>query len=409
MENLEAKKIFRKKILKTVSLILLFRFLTHVPMPFIKVSALNSLKENQIIAFMSMFSGGALSGFTLMAVGVNSYITANIVIQLMTHSIESLYRMSKIPGGQKRIKKIQMVFGLIIAFITSIIMTYTFNVNYHMLIKNVWYVYLIIAIMHTFGTGIAMWIGEYIEDNGFGNGVSLLIFVNIVSRVPSIILSQKIGLAKHTLAVENLILGVCVVLLIFIAIIISETSEKRIPLIYAKSLARGGKKARSYFPIKINLSGVMPIIFTTTLLQLISFLAMIKNEKISSFFKTYLNTGSNYYLLLMGFLIFIFAYFYKDLIFNEDEIAEDMQSHAAVIDGIEQGVETSKYLKKVSSDVTLIGAVYLVIVAVVPMLIFKKIGFNMIASTSLMIMTNVSIEFIKKFINEKRLLKFKTL
>lgn len=406
---MEARKVFRRKILITIGLIVLFRILTHVPMPFVKLEALRSLEKNQVVAFMSLFSGGALSGFTLMAVGINSYITANIVVQLMTHSIESLYRMSKIPGGQKRIKKIQMILGLVVAFITSIIATYVFDLNYHMLINNSWYVYLIIAIIHTIGTGIAIWIGEYIEDNGFGNGVSLLIFINIVSRIPSIVLSYKTGLNNKTLSVENLTLGIIVVLLIFVAIIISETSEKRIPLTYAKSLARGGKKARSYFPIKINLSGVMPIIFTTTLLQLVSFAAMLKDEKISKFFKTYLVSGSPYYLALMGFLIFIFAYFYKDLIFNETEIAEDMQSHAAVIDGVEQGVETAKYLKRVSSDITFIGAIYLVIVAVVPMMIFKKIGFNMIASTSLMIMTNVSVEFIKKFINEKRLLKFKTL
>lgn len=411
IKTLLNNKDLRDKIFFTLLMIFLFRVLSFVPVPFINREALKLIAENGIISYASTFTGGALSNFTLMATGISAYISASIIIQLLTYAIQKLHDIQKSPGGDKVIKRYTIVVGIIMAFFISLGTTITMQSHYQLLTKPYWYVYLLIAVIHCTGTGIAIWIGETITEKGFGNGVSLLIFINIITSLPNMISTLGSELSDGHIAWYFFILIILLSATVLVAIVISETSSRKIPLQYSKASARGATmfgSAQGSFPIKLNLTGVMPVIFASTILQAVSMVGQYAKGPFAEFLDKYLSYGTVAYAILMSALIFMFSYFYTALIFDPKEIADNIQSQGGIIPGIRPGKPTADYINNVNKNLTFVGALYLALIALIPTLVFSYIGFNGLATTSMMIMVGVSLETTQKIRTETKARTVKT-
>lgn len=346
-----------------------------------------------------------------MATGISAYISASIIIQLLTYAIQALHDVQKSPGGDKIIKRYTVIVGVIMAFVISIGTTITMQNIYGILTNPVWYVYLLIATIHSIGTGLAVWIGETITQKGFGNGVSLLIFINIISSIPSLLNNTLKDISAGRLIWYYGLLVLFLLVVVLISIVISESSARKIPIQYSKASARGATsfgQSQNYFPIKVNLTGVMPIIFASTIMQIVSMASQYAPEKIASFLTKYLSYGSIIYAIIMSVLIFMFSYFYSALIFDPKEISDNIQSNGGCIPGIRPGKPTGDYIRQVNKNLTFIGAMYLSLIALIPTIIFSAIGFNGLATTSMMILVGVSLETCQKIKVETKSRIYKT-
>ena len=289
-------KELRNKILFSLFLLFLFRVLSHIPVPWVDTSQLKSITETGILSMTNLFSGGALQNYTFMATGISAYISASIIIQLLTFMSPKMHAISREAGGNKKIKKITIFFGIISALIGSFVTTMALEKTYGLLSNNSWYVFVVIALLQALGTGIAIAIGETITEKGFGNGVSLLIFINIASSFPTQIQNIIWSLNNDTttyLAVFTCLL-VMAITIAFVTFL--ETSEYRLKVLYSQTAIRGqsfGNSNQSFFPIKVDLSGVMPIIFASYVLQLISIVTyFIDNEKVLKTLNAFLSPGN---------------------------------------------------------------------------------------------------------------------
>ena len=396
MKKFFKNKDLQKRILFTLTFLLLFRVVSFIPVPFVNRESLKAMSEVGAIAYVSMFSGGALSNFTVMATGISSYISASIIVQLLTYGVQRFHDLAKSPGGDRVIKKITIILGVISSFVISLGTTITLQRTFNILTNDSWYVFFLIAIIHSAGTGFAVWIGETITKKGFGNGVSLLILVNIVSNIPNMIMNTKESLANESLS--DIGLGICLIIIIFVGfgIVVFDKSERQIKIKYTKAIARGKTSFGStsgYLPIKLNMSGVMPIIFASTIMQLITIISSAISGGEANKWIAHGTIGNG---IIMAGLIFFFSYFYNALIFNPMEISNNIQSNGGVIPGIRPGLATGEYIKKINQSLTFFGSIYLAIIALIPSIVFAKIGFNGLATTSLMILVGVGIEISEK-------------
>lgn len=383
-------KDLRKKIFYTISLLFLFRFLSYIPVPWVDAMKLRSLLDNPVLEMAGIFSGGALSSFTLMATGISSYITASIVIQLLTYSIPKLYEISKSPNADEVIKKITSILGVILSIITSLGLTLMFDRMFGFLIVSEPYVFISIALIHALGTMIAINIGESITDKGIGNGVSLLIFVNVVSELPR----KVLDLVNNPLFTEQqklLFFGTIFVMVLMIVIL--ELSEKRINVRYAKNmLSDVGINKNTYIPLKLNVNGVMPIIFSTTIIQtLVVVSEFISNPTFDKIMRT-IGPGTPVYPIVTTILIFLFSFFYSSLVFNPKDIAENLQLNGGLIGDIRPGRATARYIQREGREVTLINSMFLAALSLLPVVVLTKMGFPMVGATTIMIVISVAIE-----------------
>lgn len=406
------KDTLQNKIIVSFLLILLFRILSQIPIPWVDTSALTEVADEGILSYANLFSGGALKNYTLMATGISSYISASIVIQILTFSSPKLHDMSKDAAGQKQIKKLTIYLGILSAVLSSFGVTTMLEETYGLLTNQSWYVYVVIAIIHAAGTAIAILIGETITEKGFGNGVSLLIFINIASSIPSqiqnISLQYKMDLATVgtiVIAIVTLIISICFVTFV-------ETSERRLPIQYSQTSMRSGAmggKDKSYFPIKVNISGVMPVIFASYITQVLSILLrFIETESINNAISQVLTNGTIPNIIFMAICIAVFSYLYNFLAFDVHEISENIQTQGGTIPGIRPGKPTKDYLIQKKNNLTFIGIIYLSIVAIIPMTIAYYTGVTIVASTSLIIIVGVSLETVKSLLVEISLNKKKT-
>lgn len=393
----------RDKLLFSLLMIIIFRILSHIPVPFVDVDSLALIGSIDIFGLLNTFSGGALKNFTMMATGISAYISASIVIQLLSYFIPAIHIMTRSPGGDKKIKKITIILGVIVALITSVITTYTMNNYYSILTNTSWYVYVTIAVLHAIGTVIAIWIGESITEKGFGNGMSLLVCINVLSSIPSTISSIK----SSEIELIPLLTMITFAIIIILLTIVAETSERRIPLFYPKAMVRGTKN-NMFFPIKLNISGVMPIILASYVVQLFSLLGKMDN-KVGQIMSEIFNYNSVHYIIIFAVLIFLFTYIYAIISFDTKEIAENIQKNEAIIPSIRPGKETEKYVENVRKSVTKISSIYLTFIYFVPTLILTLLDVNYIAATSIIILVGVSIETCKSLKVEIQLRDFKTL
>ena len=406
----------RTKILFTLLILLIYRLGAQLPVPYISTSLLQSASlysSGSIFNYLNILSGDAFGKATLFALSVSPYITSSIVIQLLTVAIPALQRMSKDgEEGKKKITAITRYTTIALGLITAYgYMKYM--ESYDVLVDDVnWFGKMVIVACYCAGAAIIMWMAERINEHGIGNGVSMILFANIISRVPALLQSVWTMIFTNGgfsgfkwTGIPLAILSVAMTLAITVFIIWFTESERRIPILYAKRVVGrkmyGGQS--SNLPLKLNMSGVMPVIFASSI---VSIPATVASFFPNSKFATWINNAFNYntwlYLIIYLVLIVLFAYFYILISFDPVEVAGNIQKNGGSIPGIRTGRPTVQYIKKILNRVTLIGAIFLCFVAGLPMLIniintlidsssttFAGIAFG---GNSLLIVVGVAIE-----------------
>lgn len=367
----------RKKILFTVLIVLLYRVGTAIPVPFLNAQVLSSSllsSQGSLFQYLNILSGGAMSQATLFALGVSPYITASIVIQLLTIAIPYLERISKEgEEGQKKLNQLTRIATVVLGLVTSFGYYKLLENNNAITNKGVFPAFVII-LSYCAGSSLVMWLAEKINENGIGNGISIILFANIVSRLPSMIHNLWSAYLTSGNAGKIILgIGVIIVSLAATALIVFITdSERRLPIQYAKKVVGrkmyGGQS--STLPLKVNMTGVMPMIFANSIVSIPATIQMFVNPKQGSFWAGFFNlfgTDGWLYAALTAILIVAFAYFYVTISFNPIEVANNLKKNGGFIPGIRPGKPTSDYITKVLSRITLIGALFLVVIAVLPL------------------------------------------
>ena len=401
----------RKKLIYTLIILLIYRFGAIIPVPFVQ-SSLISLPQGSIFEYLNILSGDAFSKATLFALSISPYITASIVIQLLCVAIPALENLSKEgEEGKKKLNTITRFVTVGLALLTS--------VGYYMLMRNTyqcltddgkeWYGIVTIIACYCAGASIIMWLGEKINENGIGNGISIILFANIVAGGPGLV-GTVIDNFKDNISmiIEGKYIGILWIFLTLLVIaavcaavvfvVFITDSERRLPVQYAKRVVGrkmyGGQS--SNLPIKLNMSGVMPIIFASSIISLPITIMQFCGVSESNFWFKLFGTSSPVYIILFFVLIIAFSYFYIAISFNPQEVANNIQKNGGSITGIRPGRPTAEYITKVLSKVTLMGAMFLSVIAIVPM-IANAISGNALAGiafsgSSLLIVVGVAIE-----------------
>ncbi len=404
-------KELRKKILITLGLLILFRVGCALVCPGfnLKDAVAGSSSGTTFFSLMNLLSGDALSNGSILALGVSPYITASIVIQLLTVAIPALERLSKQgEDGRRKIQFYTRICALVLALAQAIGIVVSFQgyVATNVLNLPQWLICTGIVLMLTAGGMFTVWLGEKITQVGVGNGMSLLIFVGIISSASNGIYNAFLQVGEDINNLWSVIIYIVALVLVFGLIVFIDSSERRVGVKYAKQIKGrrmyGGQD--TFIPIKLNASGVMPIIFATSLLTLPQLVMSIfwPNSDAYIWYQTYMGTSSWVYIVFLAVLIFAFAFFYAQITFDTDDISRRLQQQGGFIPGIRPGKTTGDYLKKISKRITLFGAVFLAIIALLPSLAFKAIDdytlatlVNAFSTTGLMIIVSVALEFDK--------------
>ena len=412
----------RKKILFTIFALLIFRLGSAIPVPYINSEQLGFYLEAQsgtILGLMNAMSGGAFATATVFALGVQPYINSSIIIQLLTVAIPALERLQK-EGGEEGRKKIAAITRY-----TTVAIALLQGFGYYTLIKangllnlggmnGVW-AGIVIVVSFTAGSAFIMWLGEQITEFGIGNGISIILFAGILSRVPSMVSSMISGLRAGTLAWWAAVLVVLGILALIVLITWVNGAERRIPVQYAKRQV--GRKMyggqASTLPMKVNMSGVLPIIFAQSIAMIPSTIAAFcKQPAEGTFWYGFLNaidTKSVLYMIFYFLMIIAFSYFYATIQFNPVEISNNLKKNGGFIPGFRPGKPTTDFIKKVLNKVTLFGAIYLGVVAILPLLIGKIVGNSSlsIGGTSVIIVVGVALETVQALESQMLMRQYK--
>ena len=367
----------RKRMLFTLLVIVIYRLGANVMVPFINSTAVQQMfssaaVQGSLFGYFSMLAGDAFSQATLFALGVSPYITASIVIQLLTIAIPALERIAKSgPEGQARISRYTRYVTIALAVVTSY--GYYATLKSQGMIENKgFFAALVIIACHTAGACLVMWLGERIDEKGIGNGISLILFANIVSTGPTLA-ANMFSLLTGSFSVGNVlgVLAAIVMMLVIITLVVFfSNSERRLPVQYAKRQV--GRKmyggANTHLPIKIMMGGVMPVIFASAIVSLPSTLALIIGGGFQTWVRNWFSSGSVIYVLVMFVLIIAFAYFYIAISFNTVEVANNLKNNGGTILGYRPGQPTAQYIQKVVNRITLIGALFLSFMSIFPIL-----------------------------------------
>lgn len=407
-------KELRSKILLTLLLLFLFRVGSWLPIPGIQVSAFRSSTEaNDFLTLLSSISGGALANGSVLALGVSPYISASIIIQLLAVAIPALENLSKQgEEGRRKLNLYTRIAALVLSIIQAvgIVMAFQNVVDPNMLWEGApnWLALSIVAVVLVAGGMFTVWLGERITELGVGNGMSLLIFVGILSSAGTAILQAFNNVFQGNIDyIWTLIIFALAIVLIFGLIVFVDLAERRIPVQYAKQIKGrkmyGGQS--THIPIKVNGSGVMPIIFANALLTFPQLLFSIfwPNSSAYIWYSEHLGAGTWVYIVLTALLILFFSYFYSQMTFDPEDVAKRIQQNGGFIASIRPGKPTAEYLKKVSSRITLFGAIFLAFIALVPSLAMKGANSAMdstlitaFSATGLMIIVSVALELDKQ-------------
>ena len=399
----------RKKILFTLVVLLIYRLGNCVPVPYVNVTALTTYfstqLSNTVLGLYNAMSGSAFSQATVFALGIQPYINASIIIELLCIAIPALERLAK-DGGEEGKKKIQKItryttigLGLLMGFAYYVMLK-----NYSLLSETGFIYGLVIILSFTAGASFLMWMGEQIDEFGIGNGISMILFAGIISRIPTLISNLVTMLGDGSLKWYGAILIVIGMLALMAFIVFITNSERRIPVQYAKRVVGrkmyGGQS--THLPIKVNASGVMPIIFASSILALPQTVSMFWQPEAGTVGAHILNLFSQrsvVYIVLYALLILAFAYFYASIQFNPIEIANNLKKNGGFIPGFRPGKPTSDFITKALGKVTFVGAVFLGIVALVP-LIVGAISTNLsnvaLGGTSVIIVVGVALDTVKQ-------------
>ncbi len=394
----------RNRILFTLAMLLIYRVGSAIPVPGVDASALGSqIADNSILSIMNMLGGGALERLSVFAMGVSPYITASIIIQLLSMDvIPALTEMAKSgQTGRMQMDKITRYLGVVLSFVQAYSLVYGFDKQYGILQNPSLAGYLYTATVMTAGTMFLIWLGDRISMKGIGNGLSIIIFAGIVSNMPASFVQVYNILAGGTTQGElfNGILQFVLYCLLYLAIvifvIIMETAVRKIPIQYTNSSNLRGGSDITFLPFKINSASVIPVIFAQSIITapqiVISFFNTDLYNKLSSFLSLTSWTG----LTIYAVLTVLFTFFYTDLQVDPDKIAENLGKSGAYIPGIRPGTETRTYLRKVLNRITVLGAFALMIVAIIPYLLpmFTSLpASTAIGGTGIIIVVGVAME-----------------
>lgn len=395
----------RKKLLFTLLMLVIFRLGYAIPVPFVDTNAINkmfAMQGGNVLDFMNLLTGGALGQSSIFSFSIYPYITASIIIQLLTIAIPRLEELAKEGEvGQKKIQQYTKILGVVLAAVQGI---GTAKLIFRGAVKTSNFLEeAAIIIVLVAGMMFLVWLGDLITEHGVGNGISLLIFAGIVSRLPHSVLAWTMGAINGTVNPIFAILFLVLIILIVAGVVILSEGERRLTVQYAKRVV--GRKMyggqATHIPIKVNMSGVMPIIFTSSLIAIPSTIAMFTSEATRNFINKWFtpNGGPGAWLvnILAVFLIIVFAYFYNAIQFNTVEYSKNLQQQGGFIPGIRPGRPTSEYMQRISNRITLIGAVALAILYVLPAIlsgIFKlRISFG---GTAVLIVVGVVLETVKQ-------------
>ncbi len=399
----------RKKILFTLFILALYRLGTYIPVPGISIDSIRALKDSAsdggIVGFLNLFSGGALTNFAIFALGIMPYITSSIIMQLLQVVIPKLEKWSKEGAtGQKKITQWTRYVAIALGVLQASTYAYIFNrgdvaggQNFDLFAGKFTPTRVSLVVLSLVaGVALVMWMGELITQRGIGNGMSILIFANVVSRLPSSLNGVRVG--------RGLGVFLAVLLIIFamiLAIVIIENGQRRIPVEFAKRMVgrkmMGGQ--HTYIPLKVNQAGVVPIIFASSVLNFPVLLSNVFPEGARNWINDNLANSDNlWHIMFYGMLIVFFAYFYTAISFDPRQQAENLQKQGGYIRPIRPGRDTETYLQRLLNRITLPGAVFIMIIALVPSLLFYGLNVRdfQFAGTSILIAVGVALETVKQ-------------
>jgi preprotein translocase subunit SecY len=397
--------ILRRKIIITAIIFVIFRLFAHLPVPGIDRTRLASLfASNQFLGLLDIFSGGTLVNFSIMALGLNPYINASIILQLLTIVFPKLEELQKEGEyGREKVNQYTRLITVPLAAIQAIGM-YALLKNQQIISATDPLALVSIIVTMTTGTVLVMWLGELITEYGMGNGISLLIFAGIVGRLP-VVLSKSISTATAETMSGFVMFGIMAILVIAATVFVNE-AVRRVPVQYARRV-RGNKTSggsSSYLPLRVNQAGVIPIIFAVSLVLIPSllggFFQQMKNPMLAGIGKTLstaFNPNSFSYNIIYFLLVIGFTYFYTAITFNPTKIAGEIQKYGGFIPGIRPGTPTASYLNYILTRITVAGAIFLGLIAVLPSLAKGVSGVTtmLVGGTGVLIVVSVVLETVK--------------
>ncbi len=420
-------KDIRNKIFITLALLLIYRIGSWLPVPGIDLQIFkDSVGSQDFLNLISSVSGGALANGAILALGIAPYISASIIIQLLTIAIPHFEKLTKMGDeGQKRIALYNKIAALILAIAQAVSIVAGFS---HALKTDMfgvftaptWVVGGLVAIILVAGSMFTYWLGEKITEIGIANGLSLLIFVGILSTAGTSIYATLTGIVGgNAMGAWELLVFIIALILIFGFIVFIDTAERKVPVQYAKQIKGrkmyGGQS--THIPIRVNSTGVMPIIFAMSILTFPQLLMSFfwPNEPFFKSYSQWLGAGSWIYIVLVGLLILFFSYFWSQVTFKPDDISKSIQQNGGFIPGIRPGKPTAEYLKKISNRITLFGALFLAVIAIIPSLVFKGIVsggstgslVNAFSATGLLIVVSVALELDKQLESQMLMRNYK--
>ena len=413
----------RKKILFTLFIVIIYRLGTAIPVPFIDADALKAIfnsttglaSDGSMFNFLNIMAGGALEKATIFALAINPYITASIVIQLLTVAIPALERLQKEgEEGRKKLNQITRIVTVALGLIEgygyyAVLLNSADDLDTTVISNPHWFKTLVIVMTFTAGSAVVMWLGEKINENGIGNGISIILFFSIVSRGPDMVLYlwQNVNLSKFWMVPFVVI----VFLALIVSIVIMNDAERRIPVQYAKRVVGrkmyGGQS--THLPIKVTMTGVLPIIFASSFVMLPTTIAQFfPDSGFAKFMTNYFSYDTIPYAVIYFLLILFFNYFYVSIQYNPIEIANNIKKNGGFVPGIRPGKPTSDFIQKVLSKITLIGAMFLGMIAILPILLSMGMSINIsIGGTSILIIVGVILETLKQIESQMMMRHYK--
>lgn len=394
----------RKKLLFTLATVFVFRIGSAIPVPYMNQEAIQQLFNNSqgtMLDFLDMMAGGNISQFSVFATSIYPYITASIVIQLLTYAIPSLEELAKDEDGRKKIQIYTRYLGIALAFVTAI--GYTFGLFGSALEATTLMQKMIVVLSIVGGTAFLIWLSDQITMYGISNGSSIIIFLGIIGKLPGDIRKMIYGVKIGYISILSVVLFTIFALFVVVIVVAINEGERRIPVQYAKRVV--GRKLyggqATHIPIKVSMSGVMPIIFANAIMSIPGLLSIFNPEGgFARFFTNWFTTqtvkGTVIYTILNIVLIIAFAFFYSSMQFNTVEYSKNLQQQGGFIPGIRPGKPTSVYLQRILDRVVIVGAIVLAFLATIPTFvsIFTKIPIAF-GGTSLIIVVGVVIEIVK--------------
>ena len=409
----------RNKIIFTLLMLIVYRIGTFIPVPNVNASVLQATDEFNLVGFLNTFGGGALANFSIFAMGIMPYITASIIVQLLQMDVVPKFAEWAKQGdvGRRKLAQFTRYFTIVLAFIQSFAMSYGFNQFYGGgLIEDTSFTsYLTIAIVLTAGTAFLLWLSEQITAYGVGNGISIVIFAGIVAAMPNAVnqvYAQQIEGAGDQLFLKIIILAllVLVLLAVVVGVIYVQQALRKIPIQYAKKV--GGRSAQvgaqqTHLPLKVNAAGVIPVIFAVAFIVTPQTLATFFGENnVTTFITNTFDYSKPVGMLIYVALIVAFTYFYAFIQVNPENVADNLKKQGAYVPGIRPGADTQSYLTKVLYRLTFVGAIFLVVISVMPILFINFMDLPasaQIGGTSVIIVVGVALETMKQL--ESQLVK----